>query len=71
MAKRLTDKQKEEMIESFKDGKPIEIISQYLKCTKLTISRNLKKILGDKIYNDLIQIRIYDNQNQCFIINYL
>ena len=55
MAKRLTDKQKDEMIESFKDGKTIEFISQNLKCTKLTISRNLKKILGDKIYNDLIQ----------------
>ena len=37
------------MVESFKDGKSIDEISKKYKCTKLTISRNLKKMIGVKI----------------------
>ena len=36
------------------------------------VSLNPLKFLKALLYNDLgNQIRIYDNQNQCFIINYL
>lgn len=53
MAKRLTEIQKEEIIKSFTEGKPIELLSQEFDCTKLTIIRNLKRNLGEKLYKDL------------------
>ena len=52
LAKRLTDKQKEEIIEGFINGKTIEELSIKFSCTKLTISRNLKKKFGDKNFKD-------------------
>ena len=55
MAKRLTEKQKEAIIKSFLNGKTIDLISQDFKCTKLTITRNLKKDLGDHIYKETIE----------------
>ena len=57
MAKRLTNKQKEQLIQFFKDGKNIEFLSEKFECTKLTIVRNLKKNLGEKGYKDLIENR--------------
>ena len=55
MAKRLTQTQKEEIIKSFIEGKPIEFLSQEFDCTRLTIVRNLKRNLGEKIYKELIE----------------
>ena len=57
MAKRLTEKQKEEIIKSFKFGKSIEFLSEKYKCTNLTIIRNLKKNLGEIKYNELFKNR--------------
>mgnify|MGYP001426902412 CR=1 FL=1 len=54
MAKRLTEKQKEEIIKSFQGGKTVEFLSQKLNFNKLTIVRHLKKILGDLKYKELI-----------------
>ena len=54
MAKRLTDKQKTEITQSFMQGSSVDDLSKIFKCTNLTISRNLKKILGDKKYKDII-----------------
>ena len=45
MAKRLTEKQKEKILKNFLEGKNIDEISEEFNFTKLTISRNLKKIL--------------------------
>ena len=53
MAKRLSEKEKEEIIRSFTSGKTIEELSKEFKCTKLTISRNLKRNLGEKRYKEL------------------
>ncbi len=53
LAKRLSEIQKKEIIKSFKEGKPIDLLSKEFDCTKLTIIRNLKKNLGEKFYNDL------------------
>ncbi len=53
MAKRLTETQKKEIIKSFTDGKPIDLLSQEFDCTKLTIIRNLKRNLGEKFYKEL------------------
>ena len=54
MTKRLTDKQKEEIVESFKSGKDIDTLAQENNCTNLTIIRNLKKNLGELQYKELI-----------------
>ncbi len=54
MAKRLTEKQKNEIIESFIKGKTIEFLSQMFSCTKLTIIRNLKGSLGEARYKELL-----------------
>ena len=49
LTKRLTEKQKEEIVKSFKSGKTIDDLSEKYNCTKSTIIRNLKKILEKKI----------------------
>ena len=50
MTKRLTEKQKEEIVESFKYGIAIGVLSQKYNCTDSTIIRNLKKNLGELKY---------------------
>ena len=54
MAKRLTEFQKEEIIQSFFQGKSPEILSQEFQCSKFTIIRNLKKIIGESKYKDFL-----------------
>ena len=55
MAKRLSEKRKEEIIQCFTSGKTLEDLSKEFDFTKLTISRNLKKSLGEKKYKELIR----------------
>ena len=59
MAKRLTQKQKEKIIQSFLKGKSIDILSQEFDCSKLTIIRNVKKDIGESRYKLLLK----KNQN--------
>ena len=54
MAKKLTKEDKKNIIDGFTTGLTIDELSIKFKCTKLTISRNLKKELGDKKYKELI-----------------
>ena len=56
LAKRLSDKEKKEIIDLFKYGNTIDKISQKYDFTKLTISRNLKKYFGEEKYKELNQI---------------
>ena len=56
MAKRLTEKQKSEIAEYFKNGKTVEALSEDFHCTTLTITRNLKKNLGEIMYKELVEI---------------
>ena len=51
MPKKISEKQKEEIKLEFINGKTLEELSIQFKFTKLTISRNLKKILGEDQYN--------------------
>ena len=53
MAKRLTHKEKDEILESFKSGADIYALSEKYDCTNSTIIRNLKKNLGESKYKDL------------------
>ena len=52
MAKKLTEKQKEEIVKSFKSGEAIGVLSQKYNCTNSTIIRNLKKNLGELKYKE-------------------
>tara|TARA_Y100000589_G_C27023563_1_gene575936 strand:+ start:33 stop:710 length:678 start_codon:yes stop_codon:yes gene_type:complete len=54
LTKRLTEKQKEEIIALFTSGKELDEISKKYNFTKLTISRNLKKILGDQKFSEFV-----------------
>ena len=53
MTKRLTEKQKEEIVKSFKSGMAIDVLSENFACTVPTIIRNLKKNLGELKYKEL------------------
>ena len=76
MAKRLSEKQKEEICELFTSGISIDDLSNQFNVTKLTISRNIKKKIGEDRYNSLfsknkivlnknkINDRIIENQNR-------
>ena len=48
MAKRLSEKQKEEILSKFRDGYSIDFLANEFNCTNLTISRNLKKYISDQ-----------------------
>ena len=54
MAKRLSEKQKENIVKSFTAGNNVETLSNKFNCSKLTIIRNLKKILGELKYKELV-----------------
>nr|ABE10778.1 conserved hypothetical protein [uncultured Prochlorococcus marinus clone ASNC1363] len=54
LTKRLTAKQKEEIVISFKLDRDIGALSKKYNCTKTTIIRNLKKNLGEIKYRELI-----------------
>ncbi len=54
MTKRLTEKQKEEIVKSFKSGTVIDVLSEKYNCTIPTIIRNLKKILGISKYKEYL-----------------
>ncbi len=54
MAKRFTPELLLELLKSFKCGSTIDELSTKYKCTKLTISRNLKKNIGEKKYKEIL-----------------
>lgn len=54
MTKRLTEKQKDEILESFNSGMDIDALAQKNSCTSSTVVRNLKKKLGELKYKALI-----------------
>ena len=55
MTKRLTEKQKKEIVENFKSGINIDALAQKNNCTNSTVIRNLKKYLGDLKYKELFK----------------
>ena len=63
MAKRLTAKEKKEIIKSFTEGYGLDFLSKNFNCTKLTIIRNLKKELGEKEYKGLNKAIKQKNEN--------
>ena len=55
MAKKLSDRQKEDLVKFFSSGKSIDQLSKEFNFTESTIVRNLKKILGEKKYKELFK----------------
>ena len=55
LAKRITEEQKKEILENFIQNKTIEEISENFNFTKLTITRHLKKSLGEKQYSEILK----------------
>ena len=58
MAKRLTENQKKQILQTFLEGKSIDEISEEFNFSKLTITRNLKKNVGES------QFKILFNKNK-------
>ena len=54
LAKRLTEKQKEEIKINFLDNQSVDFLSEKFNCTKTTIIRNLKKSLGEIKYKETL-----------------
>jgi len=54
LAKRLTEKQKEEIKINFLDNQSVDFLSEKFKCTKTTIIRNLKKSIGEAKYKEIL-----------------
>ena len=63
MTKRLTEKQKDEILKSFKSGIAIDVLSQKYNCTHSTITRNLKKSLGEFEYKELLNKSKLEKKN--------
>jgi predicted DNA-binding protein YlxM (UPF0122 family) len=54
LAKRLTEKQKEEIKINFLDNQSVDFLSEKFNCTKTTIIRNLKKSIGEAKYKEIL-----------------
>ena len=69
MGKRLTEEQKGEIIKLFAAGVKVDDLSFQFNCTKLTISRNIKKKIGEEQYNLLlIKNKLNNNKSSDFKI---
>ncbi len=55
MARRLSDNQKEQLTHEFINGKNINDLVEEFRSTKLTISKYLKKNLGEKTFQSLLE----------------
>ena len=71
MAKRLTEKQKEEIKINFLDNQSVDLLSEKFKCTKTTIIRNLKKSLGEIKYKEILNRlnATFDLKNEDLLVN--
>ena len=71
MAKRLTEKQKEEIKINFLDNQSVEFLSEKFNCTKTTIIRNLKRSLGEIKYKEILNRlnATYDIKNEKLLEN--
>ena len=64
MAKRISDKERKEIIDDFINKKSLEEISKRFNFTKLTISRNLKKSLGEDRFNEINKINKIETKRE-------
>ena len=69
MAKRLSQEEKKEITQCFNSGISIKKLSERFNCTKLTISRNLKKILGNEEYEKILKELSLNKNDKKIITN--
>ena len=62
MAKRLTEKQKDEIVRRFCNGCGLDELSTEFNFTKTTIIKNLKKYLGEEEYKNLNKKHKYSEE---------
>ena len=62
MAKRISEEEKKEIIIDFINKNSLEEIAKKYNFSKLTISRNLKKNLGEKKYYELLKLSKQENK---------
>ena len=55
MAKRLSLDDKKNIVHAFRGGESIDELSKKFSFTRLTIIRNLKQNIGEKLYKELSQ----------------
>ena len=60
MPKRLSEIEKKTIIDSFINGMSIDKLSKQYKCTKLTITRHLKKGVDEKVFKELVKNKTKD-----------
>ena len=70
MAKRLSNNERDEILNAFKGGSTVDQISDQFNFTKLTISRNLKKSLGEQKYQELFKLNKTTSKNTKNQINF-
>jgi hypothetical protein len=63
LARRLSEKNIKEIVKDFTLGKTLEELSEKFDCTKLTISRNIKKNIGENKYKEIVVTNKLSNQN--------
>ena len=64
MPKKLNRYTKKEIIQRFSNGETLDSLANKFGYTKLTISRNIKKIIGSNLFNNLNKsINNSDNNN--------
>ncbi len=56
MPRKLSENQKKIMIDNFVNGSSLEELSKKFNCTKITVSRNLKKGISEKKFKDLLKL---------------
>ena len=69
MPKKVSEIQKKEIIESFVSGETIDKLSEKFNCTKITITRHLKKNISENVYKKLIKEKIKKNKIESNITN--
>ena len=71
LAKRLTEKQKEEIKINFLDNQSVDFLSEKFNCTKTTIIRNLKKSIGEVKYKEILNKSnvLFDKKDEKLIVN--
>lgn len=64
MSKKVSESQKKEMVENFIGGKTISELSEKYKCTKITVTRHLRKSVSETAYKEYIKKNNYNHKLQ-------
>ena len=66
LPKRVSEKEKKEIVQAFINGQSIEDLASKFDISKITISRHLKKEISDPKYKEIIQLNKKSKKNTAF-----